>query len=655
MEESQNSLSDDIKEQTDKYQKKANDLLKKSDTTEKEVIEFIEEVRNKSLYKFEYEETQEKLLDGESFEIIKKENINPIFLLNLINCISIINFVWLATKKNIKDFHNILLKVNIMFSYLKRNEIDDKEGIDYILLTSIPLNFYESITKYGKSCFQENYKLDRDYLSSDRNNQQIGLVYQENTIVQINSLLNDKAKEAPRIMYYIEHAKAVELFKREIFNSPSNFPNLKYESSEIYMGYNEIDLSFFVNEDINIHENFIFNKIIEKEKVIEEYVPKKGNVIRFCKDKNIFIEMKSSLNEFTKEDMTNIKKISNRFSNAYNNIAFNSLEKIFFKCDKECYLMYDRNRNDGIDFIKNNQEKDVNIVYNSGYVQLSSIVSLQNQIRQTYNNIDNLKNELHKIKEENKSIKEENKSIKEENKSIKEENKSIKEEIKKQNEDTDKKLKLMKIENKIDTFKFTNDAKLSTVQGYVKKVIESKLSFKPFSKVYDNLKYVAKSLDDEIIRISESTIGQLLNKEDEIKQFFKLLQLLDGKIARHNLASDYYISIKSALTGPDWKYSSNPQNYKFIIDLFSNYNVTSSIMKDIIKFVVLLEIDKEIEYLFFEAVLYCEYILSESDKTLDNYFVLLADENNVPNTICNFIKILNLDFRDKLINLKKIK
>ena len=70
MEESQNSLSDDIKEQTDKYQKKANDLLKKSDTTEKEVIEFIEEVRNKSLYKFEYEETQEKLLDGESFEII---------------------------------------------------------------------------------------------------------------------------------------------------------------------------------------------------------------------------------------------------------------------------------------------------------------------------------------------------------------------------------------------------------------------------------------------------------------------------------------------------------------------------------------------------------------------------------------------------------
>ena len=90
MEESQNSLSDDIKEQTDKYQKKANDLLKKSDTTEKEVIEFIEEVRNKSLYKFEYEETQEKLLDGESFEIIKKENINPIFLLNLINCDEIV-------------------------------------------------------------------------------------------------------------------------------------------------------------------------------------------------------------------------------------------------------------------------------------------------------------------------------------------------------------------------------------------------------------------------------------------------------------------------------------------------------------------------------------------------------------------------------------
>lgn len=44
MEESQNSLSDDIKEQTDKYQKKANDLLKKSDTTEKEVLNLLKKL-----------------------------------------------------------------------------------------------------------------------------------------------------------------------------------------------------------------------------------------------------------------------------------------------------------------------------------------------------------------------------------------------------------------------------------------------------------------------------------------------------------------------------------------------------------------------------------------------------------------------------------
>ncbi len=31
--------------------------------------------------------------------------------------------------------------------------------------------------------------------------QQIGLAYQENTIIQINSILNKEAKETPKIMY----------------------------------------------------------------------------------------------------------------------------------------------------------------------------------------------------------------------------------------------------------------------------------------------------------------------------------------------------------------------------------------------------------------------------------------------------------------------
>ena len=77
----------------------------------------------------------------------------------------------------------------ITFSCLK-----SEEQIEYVLLSSIPLFYYDLFTKKGKKCFAKDYSLDSNFLSPDRNISQIGLVYQEKTIVQLNSIFNNKQR-----------------------------------------------------------------------------------------------------------------------------------------------------------------------------------------------------------------------------------------------------------------------------------------------------------------------------------------------------------------------------------------------------------------------------------------------------------------------------
>ena len=46
-------------------------------------------------------ENQEKIIDENCFEILANDDINPVFALNLLNVIDIINFIWNVTRKNI--------------------------------------------------------------------------------------------------------------------------------------------------------------------------------------------------------------------------------------------------------------------------------------------------------------------------------------------------------------------------------------------------------------------------------------------------------------------------------------------------------------------------------------------------------------------------
>ncbi len=167
MEESYNStsLSDNIHQQkVINYKEKALNLLNDSQLSEKELIEYLNEIRIMPLFNIELE-NQEKIIDENCFEMLSNDDINPVFALNLLNVIDIINFIWNVTRKNIDSLHKILLDLNIIFSYCYRNEKDETNGIDYALLSTIPLEIYESIAKYGEKCFKKNYNFDNHYLS----------------------------------------------------------------------------------------------------------------------------------------------------------------------------------------------------------------------------------------------------------------------------------------------------------------------------------------------------------------------------------------------------------------------------------------------------------------------------------------------------------
>jgi GTP-binding protein EngB required for normal cell division len=88
---------------------------------------------------------------------------------------------------------------------------------------------------------------------------------------------------------------------------------------------------------------------------------------------------------------------------AYGNLAYDKTEKKFRKEKREYFLLYNNNREEGVAIMnsslkKKDSDKEVKVLYNSGYVQISSIVSLQNQIRAINNKMDKMAEEKEKEK-----------------------------------------------------------------------------------------------------------------------------------------------------------------------------------------------------------------------------------------------------------------
>ena len=631
------------------------DLLNKESVSEKDIIQASIKLRSYPLLTIEVEE---KLVDEESFEMLKTSKINPVFALNLLNTIMVVNFVWNAVKKNIHLFHKILLDLNIMFSYVLK---DNNQEIGYALLTTVPIHFYELIAEKGRNCFKSNYEFDDDILSFDKNNSQVSLAYQENTIEQLNSTLNEKQIEAPNIMYFLYKEKCTELFKKSVFNRPENYLELKYGLNFSSNGFKEIGYSFILNDDIKVKENLIFNKVYENKEIIHFFNPNSNqNILELKKETNIFVEIKSKL-----ESIEAIKKMidtSDLFSQAYKNLAFNDIEKKFSRQKLEYYLLYNTKRDDALpllDQMKNESQQDkiqnTKVVYNSGYVQISSISSLQNQIKLLNAKMDKMEEEMktlfeqekNKMKEEMKTLKEEiQKSFEQEKNKMKEKMKTLKEEMK--NEKS--------ISQKIFEFKIQNHIELKEIQDILKNIgsvlTKDLLKFSSMHIRYSNLctQLLNMEKDNNILNTADKVIGKLLKSEDEKKEFFNFLSLLDKKIFEKKFVAPYYEAFKSTLTGPKWNPKYTPKNFQKL-DIFSKSKFKDIIIK-ILRFIFVLEHEPELENNFFGAMLYFVYKISETDNSCYSLFYLYKDENDLRTTFSKFIKSINNANHDSL-SLKK--
>ena len=644
------STSDELNTQTSlkDLKDKVLDLLSKETVSENEITKASMTLREHPLMSIE---VKEKLLNEESFEMLLLTQINPIFTLNLLNVIMIVNFVWNAVKKNINLFHKILLDLNIMFSYVLKN--NDTE-IAYTLLATVPVLFYELIAEKGKKCLKGKYIYNNEFLSNDRNIAQIGLVYQENTIVQLNSMLNNKQTESPSIMYFLKKDISTELFKQSVFNMPNNYLDLEYKLDFCDFGVKEIDYSFILSDDIKIQENLIFNKVFENCNSSRFFNTNRyESMLILSKDKNIFVEIKSKFE--SNESIEKLINTSDLFYLAYKNLAYDKLEKKFSRQNIEYYLLYNNKRDEAFTILKELGEekkekedddkkktikiekeklKDTKVIYNSGYVQIASIVSLQNQIRAMDDKMDNMKEEM-KVSLEQEKVK-------------------MKEEMNIKLEIQMKKIqKTTSIQQKIFEFKLQNKIEVKIIQdilGKIEPYPDKKLSvFSSMQNSYIELcsKILEIDNDNAILNSANKVIGKELKLTDEKKEFFSLISLLNKKISEKKFVECYYKAFKNLLTGPNWRSEYTHKTFK-LLNIFFN-NKFKNIINQILKFILVLEYDKELENYFIEAILSYVYEISKIDTGCYNLFYLYQNKNDLRKTVTKFIESLNIQNHASLI------
>ena len=612
---SNNSTYESIKDRT-------TSLIKSETVNKKELEDCAQELMLIPNLDDEIISASECLIDQNSFEISQKEKVNPIFIRNLLNIIQVINFVWVASKNNVDIFHKTLLNIGIMFSYLFRNEKDDNEGVDYGLLAPIPNIIYDFISKNGKYSFKspDKFKFNEEIFSSDANDVQIGYIYKETSIIKIFSSFNpEKVTICPKIIYYMEHNSALKLFEQKIFDSPTNFKNLIYNEKE-FNGYNEIDMSFFLNEKTTIKENNTFNIIKEKNNnyVYRSYDQDKPKDIIFEKDTNIFLELKTSCKNATIDDI--VSKLSNmaqRFSFAYKNPAYSSLDKKFSKNSISYSVIYDSNRISLVSqmFKFSDLKKEVEVYYNSVNAPISSIVSLQNQIR-------GVKKEITKLQEQTTDYKEQITKLQEQMKEFKD------------------KQELDMIIMNLKIFNLSREG-IEKILG--KCISEKSLSplsdFEKYNQLFINASKILKKtlpFKDPIF-----IIDRVLSETLPHSEYLDFISLLNEKINQQTFAKIYYNHYKNAITGIKYVYTDGKE-----FDYPKYSKEISDILKNILAFIYLLDKDPLLLNCFFASVLYYAFDVAKTDKRYSNFYAKLKP-SEIDKSVGFFINSLNSDFYKK--------
>ena len=153
--------------------------------------------------------------------------------------------------------------------------------------------------------------------------------------------------------------------------------------------------------------------------------------------------------------------------------------------------------------------------------------------------------------------------------------------------------------------------------------------------------------DNAILNSANKVIGKELKLTDEKKEFFSLISLLNKKISEKKFVECYYKAFKNLLTGPNWRSEYTHKTFK-LLNIFFN-NKFKNIINQILKFILVLEYDKELENYFIEAILSYVYEISKIDTGCYNLFYLYQNKNDLRKTVTKFIESLNIQNHASLI------
>ena len=162
------------------------------------------------------------------------------------------------------------------------------------------------------------------------------------------------------------------------------------------------------------------------------------------------------------------------------------------------------------------------------------------------------------------------------NNSLQQEKNKMKEEMNTKIEIQMKKIqKTMSIQQRIFEFKFQNKIEVKMIQdilGNLKWVLdESLFKFSSMQTLYSGLCSKILKIDNEnpILNSANKVIGKILETQDEIKEFFNLISLLNHKIAEKKFVGSYYEAFKKVLTGSKWNSELTYKNYKRVLFIYN--------------------------------------------------------------------------------------
>jgi hypothetical protein len=560
--------------------------------------------------------------------------------------ISILNYAWVASNTNIELFHKVILQIGLMFSYTYRNGIDTTEGIDYVLLAPLSHDIYDYLSENGEKSFLNinDYDINKRYFDSNSIENINGEIYQENSISKlIYEIGENNIIMCPKVMYYIEHEFSKKLFDMEIFDDPHNFPSLNY-TPITFNGYNEIDLSIVLKEKTIIKENNRMNIIKLKNSTdINRHfnINQPGDIV-FENNTNLFIEMKYSINNIDLSDeLDMLCKKALRFSQAYKNAAYKKSNSPFFKTNISYIFLYDSSRNNILHSLQSRINEEVDILYNSPSVEISSIASLEKKIRK-------MGDEINLIKQDNKAKANEMNNMKKEMNDLKTEIKDIKLQMKEELRKNRIEVSLDFSLNELKRYEM-NEKKITDV---IKRIKQSnnitdfnlvKFHYNPFKKCAKFYKELNNN--DQMIQLFQKIIGKKLKSVEEKNEYKRFIGLLTNKNNSDNVASKFYDAFKNMLLG---KYSEKIQDY----DIFCGEKDLCDILNEILLFIKFLEKEKDVEYYFYSAMF---SLVNFFNSINENYGVailkFIQSDDSVQNLVAFIIESINSNNLEVYIKL----